>query len=137
MTSILHWLKFWWRNTVYTDTVWHSFISISRDRNIRQMSYMYRSTPEIENLRLHSIFIFPIIKHLILASDSNGSLQPLGNWAFLVNIFVCSSVCIQCQNSSTDQDQILCGTSHDPREGLCMLRITKSSIQKFLILVKF
>ena len=39
---------------------WHSFISISRDRNIRKMSYMYRSTPEI--LRFHPItpFIFPL-----------------------------------------------------------------------------
>ena len=27
--------------------IWHSFISISRDRNIRGMTYRYRSTPEI------------------------------------------------------------------------------------------
>ena len=39
---------------------WHSFISISRDRNIREMFYMYSSTPKI--LRVHPLlpFIFPL-----------------------------------------------------------------------------
>ena len=40
------------------------------------------------------------------------------------------------QNGGTNQTLILCGTSHDPREGLWMLRITKSCLPQFLILRK-
>ena len=48
-----HWRNFWTRDTdVYLTYIrfgihWHSFIPISRDRNIRWMSYRSRSTPEI------------------------------------------------------------------------------------------
>ena len=58
--------------------------------------------------------------------------------------FACLAVCLsdlfesnKRQNGWTDRAQILCGTSHDPREGLWMLRITKTCIQTLLIFVKF
>ena len=34
------------------------------------------------------------------------------------------------QNISTDQAQILCGTSHDLREGLWMIKISKICLQQ-------
>ena len=40
-------------------------------------------------------------------------------------MFVCLIVFHKRQNSLTESDQILCETSHDPRKGLWMLKITK------------
>ena len=58
-----------------------------------------------------------------------------------VNNFACLSVCLfvtnKRKNGWTDRAQILWRTWRDPREGLWMLKITKSCIQKFLIFVKF
>ena len=44
---------------------------------------------------------------------------------------VCPFVSHKSQNGETDLAKILRGTSHDPREGLRLLRITKSRFQKF------
>ena len=41
------------------------------------------------------------------------------------------------QNGWTDRDQILCGTSRDPREGLWMIKITKICQQQNSIYIKF
>jgi len=40
-----------------------------------------------------------------------------------------------CQNGWTDQAQILCWASHDPREGLWILRITQSFLRKISIFI--
>ena len=68
-------------------------------------------------------------------------------FGFLNHLFeevsVCLSVCLSVyvsnkrQNDYTDLTQMLYGTTHDPREGLWMLKITKNFVQKFLIFVKF
>ena len=46
-----------------------------------------------------------------------------------VCLFVCLSVCLfvsnKRQNGWTDRAQIFCGTSHDPREGLWMIKFLK------------
>ena len=44
--------------------------------------------------------------------------------------FVCMVVSNKRQNGWTDQAWILCGTSHDPREGLLMRKISKISHQQ-------
>ena len=47
---------------------WHSFISISRDSNIRQMSYMYRSKPEVSwplRTPFHFSFTVPLNLHFL------------------------------------------------------------------------
>ena len=51
-------------------------------------------------------------------------------------MFVCLFVSVKHQNGLTDRAQIWCGTSNDPRKGLCMLKITKLCVQKFLIFGK-
>ena len=58
VTSILdsHWRDFWSCDAV---SCWHSFMPISFDRNIRLMSYRYRSTPEILRFQPIPPFIFP------------------------------------------------------------------------------
>ena len=54
--------------------------------------------------------------------------------------FACLSGCLFFQQTAilpwTDRAQILCETSHDPGEGLLMLRITKNCLQKLLIFGK-
>ena len=55
---------------------------------------------------------------------------------YILCLSVCLYVSYKRQNGWIDRAQILCGTSHDPREGLRMLRVTKSCIPKLLIFVK-
>ena len=53
----------------------------------------------------------------------------------------CLSVCLfvskKRQNGWTDRAQILCGISHDPREGLRMIQISKVSLQQNSVYIKF
>ena len=56
-------------------------------------------------------------------------------WA--VNLYICLYVCLFVFNNWTDRAKILCGTLHDPREGLRMLRITKNCLRTILILENF
>ena len=56
---------------------------------------------------------------------------------YLYLYFACLLAFNKRENGSTDQAQILCGTLQNFSEGLLMLRITKSCLQKSLIFVKF
>ena len=60
---------------------------------------------------------------------------------YLYIYFACLSVCPfvsnKRQNGGTDRAKILCGTSHDPREGLWMLEITKFVHKSFWFLFNF
>ena len=49
---------------------------------------------------------------------------------------ICLSVIVSNKRlyGRTDRTQILCGTSHDPKEGLWMLKITKIVSKSFLFL---
>ena len=49
---------------------------------------------------------------------------------------VCLFVSNKRQNGWTDRAQILCETSRDPREGLCMIKIFKKCVLKVFIFVK-
>ena len=64
-------------------------------------------------------------------------LFDLTEFIYQYTLFVCLSVypfvSNEHQNGWTDPAQILCGTLHDPRESLWMLKITKICAQKFLI----
>ena len=42
----------------------------------------------------------------------------------LIFVSACPFVTTKRQNGQTDLAQFSCGTSHEPREGLCMLKIT-------------
>ena len=59
----------------------------------------------------------------------------------MYTLFICLSVCLfesnKRQNGYTDWTQILCGTSHDPREGLWMIKIKKIYTQHNSIFSKF
>ena len=63
--------------------------------------------------------------------------QNLDRTSYLYIYFDCLSVCIKYTNGWTGRAKILCGTTHDSREGFRMLKITKICIQKFFIFVKF
>ena len=65
-------------------------------------------------------------------------------YVFICNLSIyilCLSVCLFVSNKRqhgwTDQALILCGTLHDPREGLWMIKISKISLQQQLIFIKF
>ena len=54
-----------------------------------------------------------------------------------VCLFVCLFISNKRQNSCTDPAKKCCGTSHDPREGLWLIKISKSSLQQNSIFIKF
>ena len=59
---------------------------------------------------------------------------------YLAFLSVCLSVLIYPKNvvkRGTYRAQILCGSSHDPRKGLWMLKITKICVQKLMIFDRF
>ena len=65
-------------------------------------------------------------------------------YVFICNLSIyilCLSVCLFVSNKHqhgwTDQAHILCGTLHDPREGLWMIKISKISLQQSSIFIKF
>ena len=64
------------------------------------------------------------LKDYKLSGNPNyfGSMDP----DTIIYTLACLSVYIW-----TNQVQILCATSHDPKEGLWMLKITKICVQKF------
>ena len=76
--------------------------------------------------------------------DFKWVLCPYGCWALSKYKFglswclgVCLFVCNKRLNGYTDWAQIFfCGISHDPREGLCMIKISKISLQQNSILMK-
>ena len=65
------------------------------------------------------------------------------NWSNLQNnmefyiyfacLFICLFVFNKRQNGWTDRDQILCGTSRDPSEVLCMIKFQKFAINTIFL----
>ena len=76
--------------------------------------------------------------------DFKWVLCPYGCWAlskYKFGLSWCLGVCLFVSNKRlngyTDWAQIFfCGISHDPREGLCMIKISKISLQQNSILIK-
>ena len=61
---------------------------------------------------------------------------------YLYTLFVCLSVCLffvsnKRPNGWHDRAKILCGTSHNPGEGLWMITISKMSLLQNSIVIKF
>ena len=88
--------------------------------------------------------------------DSNSSIKRYNTHAgslfsiLLVYIYIlCLSGCLSVlvfdfwcvsnkhRNGWTDRAQLLCGTSHDPREGSCIIKISKIGHQQNLFLFNF
>ena len=63
-------------------------------------------------------------------------MQTFNLYINLACLSVCLSVCPfvsnKRQNGWTDWAQIFCGTSHDPREGLWIVKIKKIVFKRFL-----
>ena len=76
------------------------------------------------SLKYNKYSIFNVFQHHILC---------LSGCLFLC-FYVYLSICINKRKHGwTDQTQIFCGTSHDPTEGLWMLKVTKKLCHKFFL----
>ena len=61
----------------------------------------------------------------------------ISNCTLLVCLSVGQFVSDKLQNGGIDRAQILCGTLHNPTEGLWMIQISKISLQQISIFIKF